>query len=112
MFILSVSGAGAQYGCYAYDDALTVSFTKAGPNGTKVELVPHAAHIVINVARFTSLMHIYYMMFLLLGFALIIFFTMVHTQRLFNGRYHTVNNRLVEGLFKNKENLLDVEIRS
>ncbi|XP_066923073.1 uncharacterized protein [Clytia hemisphaerica] len=84
MFILSVSGAGAQYGCYAYDDALTVSFTKAGPNGTKVELVPNAAHIVINVARFTSLMHIYYMMFLLLGFALIIFFTIVHTQRLFN----------------------------
>ena len=86
MFALSVSGAGFQYGCYAYDDALTVSFTKTGVNGSVVELVPHAAHIFINIARFTSLMHIYYMMFMLLGIALIIFFTIVHTQRLFNGK--------------------------
>lgn len=86
MFALSVSGAGGQYGCYAYDDALTVSFTKIGVNGTVVELVPPFAHVFINIARFTSLMHIYYMMFMLLGVALIIFFTIVHTQRLFNGK--------------------------
>jgi len=86
MFILSVSGAGGQYGCYAYDDALTISFTKSGINGTTVELIPSTIHVFVNIARFTSLMHIYYMMFLLLGFALVIFFTVAHTQKLFNGK--------------------------
>ena len=86
MFALSVSGAGAQYGCYAYDDALTISFKEQKANGTEVDFVPPVVHIVVNIARFTSLMHIYYMMFLLLGFALVIFFTIVHSQKLFNGK--------------------------
>ena len=91
MFALSVSGAGGQYGCYAYDDALTVSFTSVGVNGTVIEHVPPVASVFINIARFTSLMHIYYMMFMLLNVALIIFFTLWHTQRLFNGKQDTIN---------------------
>ncbi|XP_057290543.1 uncharacterized protein LOC130613224 isoform X1 [Hydractinia symbiolongicarpus] len=79
----SVSGAAAQYGCYAYDNALTISFgnsknhTTSNPFSTSVE-------VLLNILRFTSLSHIYYMMFLILLFNSIIFYTVVHSQKIFN----------------------------
>ena len=87
MLVQSATGAAAQYGCYAYDGALTLEFTKSTSNGTTISTVPREAELALNVLRFTSLTHIYYMMFLIFDMQCIIFFTVVHSQNRFNGRY-------------------------
>ena len=87
MLVQSATGAAAQYGCYAYDGALTLEFTKSTSNGTTVSTVPREAELALNVLRFTSLTHIYYMMFLIFDIQCIIFFTVVHSQNRFNGTY-------------------------
>lgn len=85
MATLSVLGAAGQYGCYAYDDALTLKFG-SDQNGTTRNVVPFQVEVLVNIIRFTSLMHIYYMMFLLFLFAVVVFFTIVHSQRAFNSK--------------------------
>lgn len=85
MAILSVTGAAGQYGCYAYDDALTLKFASE-ENGTSINPIPYQVEVMLNIVRFTSLMHIYYMMFLLLVFAIVIFYMIVHSQKAFNGK--------------------------
>jgi len=81
MAVCSVTGAAAQYGCYAYDDALTIKFNMDA-NGTSD--VPISIELIANVLRFTSLSHIYYMMFLMLNLNVVVFFTVVHSQNMFN----------------------------
>ena len=97
MVVFSVSGAAMHFGCYAYDDALKLEFGKTYRNLTYVDVngtntsviegtakVPAEVELVFNILRFTCLVHIYYAMWFFLFVNIIVFGTLVYTQKAFN----------------------------
>lgn len=51
-----------QFGCYAYDGALNLSFKEGSStnNSAPREVIPRQVMIVLNVLRATSLVHVFY----------------------------------------------------
>lgn len=82
MFALGV--AMGQFGCYAYDGALRLSFSKLS-NETGVQ-IPTGIDVLFNILRATSLFHIFYGFCLLLVFHLSLIFMIQSSMREFNDR--------------------------
>ena len=85
MVCVSLSGAGAQFGCYAYDDALSLSFDKIFA-GNSTMVVPKSVEVIINILRMTSLIHIFYAFWFYLLFHLIMLYTIQSSMKEFNGK--------------------------
>lgn len=73
-----------QFGCYAYDGALKLSFTSIS-NKTGV-IIPPGIDILGNVLRALSLTHIFYGFCLLLLFHLTVIFMIQSSMHEFNGK--------------------------
>ena len=81
-------GAVSQYLCYWYDDALQIHIGSGGStNGTRdgnqSDVLVYVS-VGLNIIRFTSLFHIYYVMFLVLFMIVVIFYGLFKSQRQFN----------------------------
>lgn len=81
--MFAMGAAMGQFGCYWYDGALRLSFSKLS-NETGVE-IPSEIDVLFNILRATSLFHIFYGFCLLLVFHLSLIFMIQSSMREFNG---------------------------
>ena len=79
-----MGAAGGQFGCYAYDGALQLSFSKLS-NTTGVQ-IPMGIDLLFNILRATSLFHIFYGFCLILLFHMSLIFMIQSSMREFNGK--------------------------
>ena len=82
--MFAMGAAMGQFGCYAYDGALKLSFSKLS-NKTGV-MIPTGIDVLFNILRATSLFHIFYGFCLLLVFHLSLIFMIQSSMREFNGK--------------------------
>ena len=82
--MFAMGAAMGQFGCYAYDGALRLSFSKLS-NKTGV-MIPTGIDVLFNILRATSLFHIFYGFCLLLVFHLSLIFMIQSSMREFNGK--------------------------
>lgn len=82
--MFAMGAAMGQFGCYWYDGALRLSFSKLS-NDTGVE-IPSEIDVLFNILRATSLFHIFYGFCLLLVFHLSLIFMIQSSMREFNDR--------------------------
>ena len=82
--MFAMGAAMGQFGCYAYDGALKLSFSKLS-NNTGV-MIPTGIDVLFNILRATSLFHIFYGFCLLLVFHLGLIFMIQSSMREFNGK--------------------------
>ena len=82
--MFAMGAAMGQFGCYAYDGALKLSFSKLS-NKTGV-MIPTGIDVLFNILRATSLFHIFYGFCLLLLFHLSLIFMIQSSMREFNGK--------------------------
>ncbi|KAL9988393.1 hypothetical protein ACROYT_G002831 [Oculina patagonica] len=82
--MFAMGAAMGQFGCYAYDGALRLSFSKLS-NRTGVE-IPAGIDVLFNILRATSLFHIFYGFCLLLVFHLSLIFMIQSSMHEFNDR--------------------------
>lgn len=82
--MFALGAAMGQFGCYAYDGALKLSFSKF-TSKTGVQ-IPMGIDVLFNILRVTSLFHIFYGFFLLLVFHLSLIFMIQSSMREFNGK--------------------------
>lgn len=82
--MFAMGAAMGQFGCYAYDGALKLSFSKlADKTGVQI---PTGIDVLFNILRATSLFHIFYGFCLLLVFHLSLIFMIQSSMREFNGK--------------------------
>ena len=81
--MFAMGAAMGQFGCYWYDGALRLSFSKLS-NETGVQ-IPSEIDVLFNILRATSLFHIFYGFCLLLVFHLSLIFMIQSSMREFNG---------------------------
>ena len=81
--MFAMGAAMGQFGCYWYDGALRLSFSKLS-NETGVE-IPAEIDVLFNILRATSLFHIFYGFCLLLVFHLSLIVMIQSSMREFNG---------------------------
>lgn len=82
--MFAMGAAMGQFGCYAYDGALKLSFSKlADKTGVQI---PTGIDVLFNIMRATSLFHIFYGFCLLLVFHLSLIFMIQSSMREFNGK--------------------------
>ena len=81
--MFAMGAAMGQFGCYWYDGALRLSFSKLS-NDTGVE-IPAEIDVLFNILRATSLFHIFYGFCLLLVFHLSLIFMIQSSMHEFNG---------------------------
>ena len=79
-----MGAAGGQFGCYAYDGALQLSFSKLSET-TGVQ-IPMGIDLLFNILRATSLFHIFYGFCLILLFHMSLIFMIQSSMREFNGK--------------------------
>ncbi|KAJ7339396.1 hypothetical protein OS493_005791 [Desmophyllum pertusum] len=82
--MFAMGAAMGQFGCYAYDGALRLSFSKLA-NETGVQ-IPPGIDVLFNILRATSLFHIFYGFCLLLVFHLSLIFMIQSSMHEFNDR--------------------------
>lgn len=82
--MFAMGSAMGQFGCYAYDGALRLSFSKLS-NETGIQ-IPTGIDVLFNILRATSLFHIFYGFCLLLVFHLSLIFMIQSSMREFNGK--------------------------
>ena len=87
VIMFAMGAAMGQFGCYAYDGALRLSFDKLS-NRTGVE-IPAGIDVLFNILRATSLFHIFYGFCLLLVFHLSLIFMIQSSMHEFNGKFLT-----------------------
>lgn len=80
----AMGAAGGQFGCYAYDGALQLSFSKLSET-TGVQ-IPMGIDLLFNILRATSLFHIFYGFCLILLFHMSLIFMIQSSMREFNDR--------------------------
>ena len=103
--MFAFGAAMGQFGCYWYDGALRLSFSKLS-NETGVE-IPSEIDVLFNILRATSLFHIFYGFCLLLVFHLSLIFMIQSSMREFNGELSAERsqflvftlNQLSQGIF-------------
>lgn len=81
--MFAMGAAMGQFGCYAYDGALKLSFSKLS-NQTGVK-IPTGIDVLFNILRATSLFHIFYGFCLILVFHMSLIFMLQSSMREFNG---------------------------
>ena len=109
--IFAMGAAMGQFGCYWYDGALRLSFSKLS-NETGVE-IPSEIDVLFNILRATSLFHIFYGFCLLLVFHLSLIFMIQSSMREFNGELSAERsqflvftlNQLSQGIFSGVGNV-------
>ena len=84
--MFAIGAAMGQFGCYAYDGALRLSFSKLA-NDTGVQ-IPTGIDVLFNILRATSLIHIFYGFGLQLVFHLTLIFMIQSSMHEFNGEIH------------------------
>lgn len=82
--MFAMGAAMGQFGCYAYDGALKLSFSKLS-NQTGVK-IPTGIDVLFNILRATSLFHIFYGFCLILVFHMSLIFMLQSSMREFNDR--------------------------
>lgn len=81
--MFAMGAAMGQFGCYAYDGALKLSFSKlSNQTGMKI---PTGIDVLFNILRATSLFHIFYGFCLILVFHMSLIFMLQSSMREFNG---------------------------
>lgn len=85
--MFAMGAAMGQFGCYAYDGALKLSFSKLS-NRTGVQ-IPTGIDVLFNILRATSLFHIFYGFCLLLVFHLGLIFMIQSSMLEFNGKFNS-----------------------
>lgn len=82
--MFAMGAAMGQFGCYAYDGALKLSFSKlSNQTGMKI---PTGIDVLFNILRATSLFHIFYGFCLILVFHMSLIFMLQSSMREFNDR--------------------------
>ena len=83
MISTSILGAVCQYLCYWYDGALHIHIGSGNKTDINLDTLRYVS-VGLNIIRFTSLFHIYYMMFLLLFMIVVTFYGIFRSQKQFN----------------------------